>query len=113
MDFIGVEKYFAPEELIDKVKFFGNSGSGVFELCSGDHFGKRDYYDFIFLGTYVGDTYGEYGDEWVYINDYFDQEEIVEKLFAKYKVRPLPRVKMKLITGNKRELHIVYSATEF
>ena len=46
------------------------------------------------------------------MNEYFDQEKIAEKLFAKYKVRPLPRVKMKLITNNKMKLHVSYTTTE-
>ena len=90
-DFIGIEKYFAPEELIDSLKFFGSCGSGDSKLFGSDNFGKKDNYDFVFLGTYVGNKYGDSTDVWVCMNKYFDQEEIVEKLFAKYKVRPQPR----------------------
>ena len=53
-----------------------------------------------------------YGDKWICMNEHFDQEEITEKLFAKYKVRPLPRVKMKLIANNKMELYVNYIAIE-
>ncbi|XP_027083580.1 uncharacterized protein [Coffea arabica] len=72
MDFIGIQKYFAPKELIDNMKFLDDCGSG-------------------------------YSD---------DQEEIAEKLFAKYKVRRQLRVNMKLITSNKMELHVTYTTTE-
>ena len=46
------------------------------------------------------------------MSDYFDKKEIAEKFFVKCKVRPLPHVKMNLITGNKIELYASCTATE-
>ena len=62
--------------------------------------------------TLVVLKYGYSGDKWGCMNEYFDKKEIAEKFSAKYKVHPLPRVKMKLITGNKMELHVSYTMTE-
>ena len=64
-------------------------GSSYSKLFGDDNFGKKVIYDFVFLGTYVGD----FGDEWVCMIEYFDRDDIVEKLFAKYKVHPLSQSK--------------------
>ena len=75
MDFTEIEKYFALKELIDSMKVFSNCGNGVSELYGSDHFGKKEIYEFIFLATYVGSKYADYGDGWVSINVDFDQED--------------------------------------
>lgn len=49
-DFIGVQKYFAPKELIDSMKILGDCGSGYFELFGECSFGKKAIYDFVFFG---------------------------------------------------------------
>lgn len=49
-DFIGVQKYFAPKELIDSMKILGDCGSGYFELFGEYSFGKKAIYDFVFFG---------------------------------------------------------------
>ena len=48
--------------------------------------------------------------EWVNIFEYFDHDDLATKLYAKYKFRPLSRVKMKV--NHKLELHVVDTVTE-
>ena len=82
MNFIRVQKYFAPKELIDSMKILYDCGSGYFELFGDDNYGKKVIYDFLFLDTYIGGKYGDSSNEWNCISEYFNQGKIAEKLFA-------------------------------
>ena len=47
------------------MKVLSNCGSEVSELIDSHHFSKKEIYDFVLLGTYVGGKYGDASDEWV------------------------------------------------
>ena len=49
-------------------------------MFGDDHFDKNANYDFVFLGTYVGSKYGDFRDEWLCMNKYFDPKEIICKI---------------------------------
>lgn len=58
------------------------------------------------------ENHGVFEDEWININELFDQAESTLTIYAKYNIRPLPRVKVKTKTNDKLELHINFASIE-
>ena len=52
------------------MKILDDCGSNYFELFGDDNFDKKAIYNFVFLGTYIGDKYGDSSDEWVCTSEY-------------------------------------------
>ena len=68
IDFIGIKKNFVWRNLIHGMKILNDCCSDYSYLFGDDNFGKKVIYDFLLLGTYVGD----FGNECVWIIEYFD-----------------------------------------